>query len=222
LLFTLLAMQILGSIAAARALTKRKWMEGALWLLIAYLPPLESFFPAALYPRRIAVAIGLAALTAALWRISPKWPAAAAAVGMFAIPMLGGVVNYPRAHTPELAQLSEWARRSTPIDAVFLFPDLGRDLEPGIFRAEALRAVYVDWKGGGQVNYLRDFAPVWWQRWQQTMQGFHAADLNRYAALGIRYVALRKPLAARTPVFQNAQWLVYDLGAPHVTVDPRG
>jgi hypothetical protein len=37
-------------------------------------------------------------------------------------------------------QLATWARQSTPVDAVFLFPDAGKDLSPGIFR-QALRGV---------------------------------------------------------------------------------
>jgi uncharacterized protein DUF6798 len=215
-------MQLLASIAAARALTKRKWLEGAAWLLAAYLPPLAASFPMAISAPRMLVAVALATTTAAVWRGSPRWAPAAALAGMLAIPMLAGVVNYPRLHTPALAELSGWAQRSTPKDAVFLFPDIGRGLEPGVFRSEALRAVYVDWKGGGQVNYLRDFAGEWWTRWQAVMQGFHESDLARYKALGIRYIVLRKARLAGAPLFQNAEWAVYDVLAPHVTVDPTG
>ena len=50
---------------------------------------------------------------------------------------------------------------------MFLFPDAGHSLYPGLFRSEALRAVYVDWKSGGQVNYLKDFAGEWYTRWQR-------------------------------------------------------
>jgi hypothetical protein len=221
LLFTLLAMQILVCVAAARALAKRHWMEGGLWLLIAYLPALESTFPQQMLTRRVAVAALFAALTTALWRVSPKWAPAAAVVALFTIPSLAGVVNYPKLNTPALSQLSDWARRSTPPDAVFLFPDLGHALEPGVFRAEALRTVYVDWKGGGQVNYLRDFATVWWFRWQQTMLGFHESDLPRYDGLGVRYIVLRKARLGRAALFQNADWAVYDVRPRHVTVDPK-
>jgi hypothetical protein len=129
-----------------------------------------------------------------------------------AIPIFGGVVNYPKLHTPALAELSAWAQSTTPRDAVFLFPEAGHRLDPGVFRAEALRAVYVDWKGGGQVNYLRDFATEWWFRWQQTMQGFHASDLPRYEALGIPYVVLPpKDHLQQAPVFRNSEYAVYDL-----------
>jgi hypothetical protein len=49
---------------------------------------------------------------------------------------------------------------------VFLFADRGKSLDSGIFRSEALRAIYVDWKGGGQVNYLPEPGLEWWSRWQ--------------------------------------------------------
>jgi hypothetical protein len=116
---------------------------------------------------------------------------------------------YPQLHTPELAQLSGWARDNTPRDAVFLFPDAGRSLAPGIFRSDALRAVYVDWKGGGQVNYLEEFGEQWWFRWQQTVaRGFSPDDLPRYAALGVRYVVLRKRTPT-PPLFENPGYAVY-------------
>jgi hypothetical protein len=121
--------------------------------------------------------------------------------------MLGGVVNYPRLHTAELAELSAWARANTSRDAVFLFPDVNKGLAPGIFRSESLRAVYVDWKGGGQVNYLKELGEQWWFRWQQT-RNFQPADLPRYAAIGVGYVVLQKPLD-RQAEFQNAGWSVY-------------
>jgi len=46
-------------------------------------------------------------------------------------------------------------------DAVFLFPDAAR-ASPRHIPHEALRAVYVDWKSGGQANYFRDFGDEWW------------------------------------------------------------
>jgi hypothetical protein len=124
---------------------------------------------------------------------------------------LGGVVNYPQLHTPELAQLSAWARASTPQDAVFLFPDAAHGLDPGIFRAEALRAVYVDWKAGGQVNYLKEFGDEWGSRWQQTMaRRFRPADMAKYEGLGIGYVVLQvKNRPPQTPVFENAKYAAY-------------
>ena len=107
------------------------------------------------------------------------------------------------------SQLSAWARAHTDRDAVFVFPGAGRSLAPGIFRSDAQRAVYVDWKGGGQVNYLKDLGEQWWFRWRQT-RDFQPADLPQYAASGIGYVVLALPLP-RTAQFQNSSYLVYQL-----------
>ena len=125
--------------------------------------------------------------------------------------MLSGVVNYPDLRTPELRQLSDWARTSTPPDSVFLFPDAARGLQPGIFRSEALRAVYVDWKAGGQVNYLTSFGEQWWFRWQQTMaKGFRPADVPKYSGLGIAYIVLQPAHRLPRPaLFENSQYSVY-------------
>jgi hypothetical protein len=123
------------------------------------------------------------------------------------------VLNYPRLHTPELAQLSQWARSSTPTDAVFLFPDAAHGLDPGIFRGEALRAVYVDWKGGGQVNYLKGLGEQWWSRWQQTVgAGFQPADLAKYDGLGIQYLVVQeRNRLPRPAAFENSKYIAYQL-----------
>jgi hypothetical protein len=194
LLFGTLAMQLM---TAATGLTVRARWESALWLAVAFLPTI---------PNPLALALG-----AAIALVPASWTPVAALTAFFAIPWIGGVVNYPRLHTPELTHLSNWARASTPRDAVFLFPDAGRDLAPGIFRSESLRAVYVDWKGGGQVNYLRDFGEDWWFRWQQTVgRGFEPADMPRYAAFGVGYIVLRHRLAAPS-LFENGAYFVYRL-----------
>ena len=93
------------------------------------------------------------------------------ALPLFLIPGFGKLENYPRLHTPELDELARWAHVSTPKDAVFVFPEAGKGLEPGIFRAKALRAVYVDWKGGSQMNVLKGLGEEWWRRWQAAMAG---------------------------------------------------
>ena len=201
LLFVALAMQFLTAAAGARALLARRPVEAFAWFAFAYLLPLE---PAAW--RGIALALALAALTALA---GVRWSPAVALAACFAIPILGGVINYPLLHTRELTELSAWARANTSRDAVFLFPDVNKGLAPGIFRSESLRAVYVDWKGGGQVNYLKDLGEQWWFRWEQT-RNFQPADLPRYAAIGVGYVVLQKPLD-RIPDFRNSAWSVYQI-----------
>ena len=88
--------------------------------------------------------------------------------------------------SPSLTQLSTWAAQNTPKDAVFLFPQAGHSLEPGVFRARALRALYVDWKSGGQANFLPEFGLEWWRRYQDVMT--KPQTLAHYRSLGIDYV----------------------------------
>ncbi|HUK16099.1 MAG TPA: DUF6798 domain-containing protein [Bryobacteraceae bacterium] len=188
LLFTSLAMVVLAGIAGARAVSV---LEAFAWFTVAFLLPLQPVLTQDFTFRHWAVALALAALATAAVRLGAAPVAGLAA--FLAVPLLGGVVNYPRLHTPELARLSEWARAATPRDAVFLFPEAGHSLDPGIFRAQARRAVYVDWKSGGQMVYLPDFGTRWWFRWEQTMTGgMRTADLAKYEALGIRYAVVKR------------------------------
>jgi hypothetical protein len=209
LLFVTLAMQFTASAAGVRAMSHKRPAEAAIWFALAYLIPLQQQWTQPLAVQKLALVLVLAGMTVLARQYAPVVAVAA----FFAIPILGGVVNYPHLHTPELAQLSGWALASTPQDAVFLFPDAGRALYPGIFRVDALRAVYVDWKGGGQVNFAKEFGEQWWFRWQQTAAvKFKPDDLPKYPALGIQYVVLQaKNRLPRPAVFQNAQYVAYRL-----------
>ena len=205
LLFVTLGMVCLAAAAGALAITKGRRAEACVWLFCAFVLPLQPRLTGPYVWTRLALAVGLAAATAFAGPRLALIPALAAFV---LIPTVGGVVNYPSLHTADLAQLSQWARANTSRDAVFVFPDVNKGLAPGIFRSEALRAVYVDWKGGGQVNYLKDLGEQWWFRWQQT-RNFKPAILPQFAASGIRYVVLLKPLPSVPPEFQNATYRVY-------------
>jgi hypothetical protein len=217
LLFVVLAMQFVTAVAAVGAGVKHRWAEACGWFVLAYAAPLVPRFDALPGGPRVAALALLAALaTLAMWlAVRPRWRAAVLVValaGFWIVPGIGGVRNYPHWHTPELAQLSGWARAHTSRDAVFLFADTPKTLDSGIFRSEALRAVYVDWKGGGQVNYLKELGEQWWFRWQQTLAaGFRPTDMARYNALGIQYVVLRPEhrLADRATLFENGKYLVY-------------
>jgi hypothetical protein len=216
LLFVTLFLVLLAAAAAVRAAFARRPFEAAAWFAVAYLPALQPVFTQRYAVRTLAVTAGLAALAWLAIRFSARPAGLSLALGLaafFAIPGIGGVVNYPDSHNPELAQLSAWARASTPPDAVFLFADSGRSGDSGIFRAEAVRAIYVDWKGGGQVNYLPGFAEQWLFRWQQTNSNrFRPAMLPKYEALGIEYVVLQpRNRLPRPPVFENSRYSVYAL-----------
>ncbi len=220
---------VLAAAAGIKAAQSRRYPEGFLWFAVAFAVPTEAairrvFWPDLTNPiarRRVAIVIVLAAAAVFVaWADArrKKWSAAALAVVVlvpfFLIPSFGKVANYPDLETPPLTELARWARTSTPEDAVFLFPDAGRQLYPGIFRARALRAVYTDWKTGGQVNFFRGLGYEWWRRWQLTMaKPFQPEDAARFAALGIDYIVLepKNRLADERPVYANSDFLVYRL-----------
>jgi len=119
-------------------------------------------------------------------------------------------VNFPMVHTGELAELVSWARASTEPDAVFQFADVRRGLEPGIFRVRAERAIYADWKAGGQVNFLPSYARMWAERWRVIER---PKPLGVYRELGVQYVVFTAARAPKgvTPVWSNRQWAVFRL-----------
>jgi hypothetical protein len=221
LLFVTVIAELSAAAAGMVAVQARCYLEAFAWFALVYLVPLNTNATVApFWNRALAAALLAAGASLAAFAEARKfrWSAAALAgvalAGFFVVPSVGGVSTHPRLHTVELAQLSAWARASTPRDAVFLFADAGKQLQPGIFRSEALRAVYVDWKGGGQVNYLTDLGVEWWARWQQAMAApFDPRNVVRYRALGIDYIVLspRNRLPDRAPVFENAGYLVYAL-----------
>jgi len=216
-LFVTLFMQLLTAVAGARAAGRRRLLEAVAWFAAAYLPPIQPVITQNFALRGAAVALALAAVAWLAVRLVTAGKPAALALGLaayLAIPGLAGVTNYTQLRTPEVEQLSIWASSATRKDSVFHFADSGKSLDPGIFRAEAERAVYVDWKGGGQVNYLPGFAEQWWFRWQQMRQNrFRPRDLPRYEALGIGYIVvpLKDRLPGRIPVYESARYLVYAL-----------
>jgi hypothetical protein len=228
LLFVTAFAMILGAVAAAKAMAAKRYAEALVWLVLAFLPPAnrEVAWPAW---NRVGVVLVVALLTAAaLWVIQSgrRWSKIAAMAAIlapfFLIPTWGRMQNYSMEHTPDLAQLSQWARTATPKDAVFLFPDADQALYPGIFRVESMRAVYVDWKAGGQVNFFKELGEEWWSRWQKTMAAPFdpkvaggAKDAARYRDLGIDYIVLqaKNRLVDIKPVFENGRFVVYPAGA---------
>jgi hypothetical protein len=229
LLFVTAFAMLLSAAAACHAVAGKRYGEAICWLWLPLLPPANTVVEWPTWDR-LAVVVGLSLVTtAAMWLIQSgsRWAQVAAIAAILApawiIPTWGKMTNYPALHTPELAQLSLWARDSTPRDAVFLFPDAGQDLSPGIFRAEAQRAIYVDWKSGGQVNYFKAFGEQWWSRWQQTMaRSFDPRDVAQYAGMKIDYIVVGRNnrLTGATPVFDNGRFLVYKLSVS-ASVSPR-
>ena len=214
LLFVTAFTVIMGSFAALKA---KHVLESAAWFLLVFYIPMrvQLFDPPTL--RLVLTALGLAAFAAVARSVSRPALFIAAVLAFVIIPGIGRVSNYPNLHTPEIADLSQWARGNTPASAMFLFPDAEHKLYPGIFRAEAWRAVYVDWKSGGQVNYLKDFAGEWQTRWELIHRAGYGADsFRQYRGLGIDYVVVQEQnrVAGVEPVYRNGSYAVYRTSDP--------
>ena len=165
----------------------------------------------------VAVALGAGILLSARWiRPSIGQPFLLGAIGLLFL-ILPKVFAKP-AIAPdrnEIQRLATWAKRMTPPDAVFLFPDANQDKSPGVFRYWAGRAVYVDWKGGGQINFSRSFAAEWWLRWEACMaRPIEDNAIQELRKMGIDYVVTHKShsLVGVELVHQTESFNVYHTG----------
>lgn len=192
---------ILGALAAWHAAAGGKVAEAAGWLALVYILPLNGLvvelftgLPEALHVRRVVLLAGMAAVTVPLLSYARRWAflaLPAAALPFLLIPTLGQVQNYPDLHSQPMEDLAGWARNFTEADDVFLFPDVHRGLAPGIFRAKSYRALYVDWKTGGQVNIVPELGREWGRRWKAVNEAkLPLLPLERYRALGIDYLVV--------------------------------
>lgn len=207
LLFISLLAALCCALAGLQAANRRRVIEAACFLFIPFAVPLE---PDLLDLSGIRLALAIVLCLACAFSRS-EWVLATVALSAFALyPTLGRVVNFAPVDTAELAAVIQWARESTPKHAIFQFADVRRGLQPGVFRARAHRAIYADWKAGGQANFIPSFAQIWAERWKQVER---PQSLQRYRELGIDYVVFGRGKAPGTPepVFSNSQWLVYRL-----------
>jgi len=209
---------ILGAAAGIRAAEQRRWIESVVWFAIVLaVPTTVPFF--SISTRNLVLVCALAAglcLAASLQnlRLASALLASFAIVPFFALPYLAQVRNYPRQNRAALDDLASFASAGTPKDSVFLFGDAGSSADPSIFRAESLRAVYVDWKAGGQINFSEPLGMEWWRRWQSTNAlRFNPLEIGRLSGLGIDYLVLSisHALPDRQPAYQNSQFAVYKL-----------
>jgi hypothetical protein len=216
LLFVTAFAVILGAAAGIRAAEQRRWIESVFWFVIVLAVP--TSVPVFTISGRnllwlLALALALCgALALQRFRFAPVLLVTIAIAPCFALPYLLHVRNYPRPNLVALDGLVQFARAQTPKDAVFLFGDAGSSPDPSIFRAESQRAVYVDWKSGGQMNFSEPLAREWWQRWQETNAlHFDAAEVSKLAGLGIDYLVLPvgHRLTDRQPEFENHEFAVY-------------
>ncbi len=224
LLYTVVMASVTCGMAAVKAAGNRRLFEAIGWFLVVIALPINvRFFDLFVIRDRLAfqafgVWVALAALAGlCVVLFDRKWLRAVTLVvpvaATFAIPAWAGVSNYPTIDKRSITELALWAKKDTWGSSMFLFPDAGHEPFPGIFRALSERALYVDWKSGGQVNYFESFADEWYPRFEQTMDGrFTAARLEDMLSLPIDYYALSRKHAIKgiKPVFANRDYLVYD------------
>jgi hypothetical protein len=222
LLFVTAFAVILGAAAGIRAAEQKRWIESVLWFAIVLAVPTSvPIFSISAHNLLLLLALAMALCgTVALerFRFAPALLAVAAIAPSFVLPLFAHVRNYPRPNLAGLEDLAHFARAQTPQDAVFLFGDAGSSPDPSIFRAESERAVYVDWKSGGQMNFSEPLAREWWQRWQNTNElRFDPAEAGRLARMGIDYLVLSPVhrLAGRRPAYENSQFVVYKITVTH-------
>lgn len=113
----------------------------------------------------------------------------------------------------QVKTIAAWAELNTWGGSMFLFPDAQHDLNPGIFRSEARRAVWVDWETGKQSAYFDSFADEWSRRWHDTMEGSYSVSrLKSFLNLPIDYYVVKRKdeVPGALPAFSTADFLVYD------------
>ena len=223
LFITVLAV-ILAAAAGMKAAERGAWIESALWFLVVFAVPMQAALLREWTLNRALLVVTLAAMAA--WAASRKgrdWALAVVALAsFFLIPVVGHVLYIPNIETPAIDQIARFAAERTPKQAVFLFGDAGTTLYPGIFRVRAERAVYVDWKSGGQINYSKTAADDWWGRWT-SVNGlqFQPAEIKTLPSLGIDYLVLTRAnrLPGRTVAYENSSYVVYELSKQQAASD---
>ncbi|MGI8961778.1 MAG: hypothetical protein ACR2IV_18870 [Bryobacteraceae bacterium] len=224
LLFTVVTASLACSLAGLQAALRHKNWEALLWFVISFamsvnvrvLDLLRIGSLASL--AQLVFCVALAGLLAGILtrfgstKLNPL-VLLIPFIAIFVAPRIRGVENHSKVDRAPIAEIAEWAENNTWGSSMFLFPDAGRDLYPGIFRAESRRAVWVDWKTGSLANYFGSFARDWWERWQQTMEGsFSPPRLQSMLSLPVDYYVLKRTnqLADVKPVFENREFVVYD------------
>jgi hypothetical protein len=215
LLFVTLFCILLCGVAGTHA---TRWWERCLWLLAPFAIPAQMIvldLPG--NPERLLLVGALALLAALTLHFRSAFAPAVPLLAMWLYPGIGTVANVRPLLTPELDAAAAWAQQHTDRNAVFFFPLAGKDLAPGVFRERALRAVFVDWKGGGQVNYFPRYSLEWQRRWELYLKkpvGETAPLVNE----GVDYLVTPpgNSLCPTTPLWSNAKYQICRISQPPV------
>ncbi len=212
------------AIAGLYAARSGRFVEASLWFVLVFMLPMNVqildviHLGSALALRELAVAIAFACtlVFAAKKLAKTQWNAVILCLpvaALFVLPLASGVPRTELIGREPITELSDWAEKETWGSSMFLFPDAGQELDPGIFRAESRRALWVDWQSGTLVPDSESFASEWWQRWRDDVQGgFSPQALENMLSLPIDYYVLKLPNELRNVrwVFRNSKFVVYD------------
>jgi hypothetical protein len=196
--------------------------------IIALIPP--RYFALVLSPaRNLIFTVVATALTcaAAAWhtrRETRKKPVIAWACVTLACCLNPQVLDLLRGHISavgidrrqqfsEIVELGKWANQNTWGSSMFLFPDEGKQNNPGVFRAVSRRASWVDWEAGKIVQFSPQAGLTWEDRWNSTMRKeYSARRLQDFLSLPVDYYVLHfaHELNGIRPVFKNDRYVVYD------------
>jgi len=201
-IFTVLFTSLLCALAAVQALTRSRRLEAFAWFALVVALPLNARLLDFLrvleksHAFQLALCFGIAALLT--WTARSRWLPLTFIATLMA---LGITTRVPFTESrPTVIELAKWAEQNTWGGSLFLFPDAGGDLSPGVFRALSRRAIWVDWKTGMLAASSQALAVEWFQRWQ-----------NNPSQPIDYYVYKREHRAAGIRIaFQNSEFCVYD------------
>ncbi len=193
-------------------------------------------------PQAAGLVVVLAVVAATIWlvgvlsRVAMRRTIVAAALPMCLASLIVLLPQWTTATPDSWDQVQAWARRHTPIDAVFLTP-----IAPGGFRIGSQRSVVGEWRDGTQLYFSAAFATTWWQRMNELQRGqvLDSAGttlLSRGKPLGTsddqtiidvvkHYGATHVVLPTHgqrqlVQVFTNADWTIYEPRIPEPVIDP--
>lgn len=112
----------------------------------------------------------------------------------------------------ELTRLATWAQLNTDRAAVFALPGVD-PRSTALFRVLAKRSLFVDFVGGGHVNYSSGFADEWLKRWTWQNSRQSLGEFN-HAGIDSIILPITSPLRSGVPLFGTDSYKVY-ANRPH-------
>jgi hypothetical protein len=226
LAYTVIAGTLLGAVAAVQAAMQRKSWEAFAWLALVLAIAFDARVLDWLNLDWLRVGNGMRVLETLLWlglAAAGTWLVVrlensrarvlVLTVPLLAMTALAFVRGGFRHERPGILKVADWAEQNTWGSSVFLFPDGGRELYPGVFRAISKRALWVDWKSGMQVAHGHEEAVEWGARWEQTMaESFSAKRIEEMLPLPIDYYVVKREnkLGSVPAAFVTQDYYVYD------------